>query len=307
VQIGAAIQEVFDLLTPMAVRRNIVLREEIGRDRCRHVLADQQKLKQVLLNLISNGIKYNCDAGTLTISTEQTGGNRLRVNVRDTGPGIKDGDQKKLFTPFERLAAETTGVEGTGLGLALSKRLIELMKGSIGVQNNPHRGATFWIELPLVEDPVAQVEASMLRVPEAARPVAQTREHVVLYIEDNLSNLALIEHIIVHRPHVKLVAALQGRLGLDLAREHRPDLILLDLHLPDISGEDVLRDLRRVPGLENTPVMVISADATQGRIERLRAMGVLDYLSKPLDVKKFLQVLDTCFGGMDDPEMMRKP
>jgi CheY-like chemotaxis protein len=224
------------------------------------------------------------------------------VKVRDTGPGIKPGSEGKLFTPFERLGAEQTGVEGTGLGLALSKRLIEVMGGSMGVENNPDRGATFWMELPLVKDPVAQAQTAIADLPNTAAPAPQQRQRIVLYVEDNLSNITLIEHIIVHRPQVKLVAAMQGRLGLDLAREHRPDLILLDLHLPDISGEDVLQGLRQQPELRNTPVIVISADATRGRIERLLSMGVLDYLPKPLDIKRFLQLLDGCLSEMDNPK-----
>jgi len=300
VLISSAIQETLDLLTPMAVRRNIMLRDEGGKERRRYVMADQQRLKQVLLNLISNAIKYNSDDGTVTIATEEVDGSRLKIRIRDTGPGIKPDSLPKLFTPFERLGAEQTGVEGTGLGLALSKRLLEMMGGSIGVENNPDRGSTFWMELPLVQDPVQQLETAMPVVSTAIRPAQQQRQRIVLYVEDNLSNITLIEHIVVHRPHVKLVAAMQGRLGLDLAREHRPDLILLDLHLPDISGEDVLYALRQEPTLQNTPIIVISADATRGRIERLQSMGVLDYLPKPLDIKRFLQLLDTCLSGMDN-------
>ncbi len=300
VLVSSAIQETLDLLTPMAVRRNILLRDEGGTERRRYVMADQQRLKQVLLNLISNAIKYNSDDGTVTIASEEIDGSRLKIKVRDTGPGIKPESLPKLFTPFERLGAEQTGVEGTGLGLALSKRLLEMMGGSIGAENNPDRGATFWMELPLVQDPVTQLQAAMPAVAAPVRPSQQQRQRIVLYVEDNLSNITLIEHIIVHRPHVKLVAAMQGRLGLDLAREHRPDLILLDLHLPDISGEDVLHGLRQEPALQNTPIIVISADATRGRIERLQSMGVLDYLPKPLDIKRFLQLLDTCLSGMDN-------
>jgi len=300
VLISSAIQETLDLLTPMAVRRNILLRDEGGKERRRYVMADQQRLKQVLLNLVSNAIKYNGDDGTVTIASEEIDGSRLKIKVRDTGPGIKPESLPKLFTPFERLGAEQTGVEGTGLGLALSKRLLEMMGGSIGVENNPDRGATFWMELPLVQDPVTELQTAMPVAATPVRPAQQQRQRIVLYVEDNLSNITLIEHIIVHRPHVKLVAAMQGRLGLDLAREHRPDLILLDLHLPDISGEDVLYALRQEPALQNTPIIVISADATRGRIERLQSMGVLDYLPKPLDIKRFLQLLDTCLSGLDN-------
>jgi PAS domain S-box-containing protein len=294
VLISAAVQETLDLLTPMAVRRKIGLHDELTRFRKCHVLADQQRLKQVLLNLISNAIKYNPDGGAVTISAHQIEGNRLRVQVRDTGPGIKPENLDKLFTPFERLGAEQTGVEGTGLGLALSKRLLDLMGGSMGVENNPDRGCTFWMDLPLVQDPLEQAESAFEELPPPPESTPHARERIVLYVEDNLSNITLIEHIMVHRPNVRLVAAMQGRLGLDLAREHRPDLILLDLHLPDISGEEVLQGLRSNAELKNIPVIVISADATRSRIERLTTMGVLDYLPKPLDIKRFLELLDTC-------------
>jgi len=302
VLISTAVQETLDLLTPMAVRRKITVRDELATMRRRHVLADQQRLKQVLLNLITNAIKYNSETGTVTISAEEIPGHRLRIRVRDTGPGIKTEYLDKLFTPFERLGAEQTTVEGTGLGLALSKRLLEMMGGSIGVENNPDCGCTFWMDLPLVNDPVEQVGSAMLDLPAPPKSSPDARERIVLYVEDNLSNIALIEHIMVHRPHVRLVAAMQGRLGLDLAREHRPDLILLDLHLPDISGEDVLQGLREIAELKDIPVIIISADATRGRIERLTTMGVLDYLPKPLDIKRFLELLDACLKEKDDSQ-----
>jgi PAS domain S-box-containing protein len=300
VPVSAAVQEALDLLSPMAARRKIILRDEIPRGGRCHVLADQQRLKQVLLNLISNAIKYSYEGDTVTISTESLENNRVRLKVRDNGPGVKAEDAHKLFIPFERLGAEQSGIEGTGLGLALSKRLIEMMGGSIGVESDRDRGSTFWIELPAVTDPVEQLAKTIDHVPGAVAPAAQARERIVLYIEDNLSNVTLIEHIVVHRPHVKLVTAMQGRLGLDLAREHKPDLILLDLHLPDISGEEVLHGLRQQPDLRNVPVIVISADATRGRIERLLGMGVLDYLPKPLDIKRFLELLDGTLREMDE-------
>jgi signal transduction histidine kinase/ActR/RegA family two-component response regulator len=302
VQLHSAVQETLDLLTPMAVRRKITLRDDTPKDRRRHVLADQQRLKQVLLNVISNAIKYSNEGGKVTIACEEISGGRIRIKVSDTGPGIKEEYRSKLFIPFERLGAEQTGVEGTGLGLALSKRLLEMMGGSIGVENNPDCGSTFWMDLPVVADPVAQVQIAMENTTAVGTPGPQARERIVLYVEDNLSNIALIEHIMVHRPHVKLVAAMQGRLGLDLAREHRPDLILLDLHLPDISGEDVLIGIREQADLKDIPVIIISADATSGRIERLMSMGVLDYLPKPLDIKRFLKLLDTCLSGMDEKQ-----
>ena len=162
-------------------------------------------------------------------------------------------------------------------------------------------GCTFWMDLPLVNDPVEQVGAAMLDLPAAPVSSPGARERIVLYVEDNLSNIALIEHIMVHRPHVRLVAAMQGRLGLDLAREHRPDLILLDLHLPDISGEEVLHGLRQVAELKDIPVIVISADATRGRIRQTDHHGRLSItFPKPLDIKRFLELLDDCLKEKDD-------
>jgi CheY-like chemotaxis protein len=197
---------------------------------------------------------------------------------------------EKLFTPFDRLGAEVSGVEGTGLGLALSKRLVEVMGGYIGVDSEPGIGSSFWIELPEVEGPMKQLER---------RPAEFTRElstggalRTILYIEDNLSNLELIERLLEHVPGVKLLAAMLGGLGLDLATQHNPDLVLLDLHLPDLSGEEVLTRLRAEPNTRSTPVVVISADATEGRIERLVAAGANGYLTKPLDISEFIRVVD---------------
>src|SRR5437899_1342139 len=170
VRVVTAVEEALDLLTPVAARHSITLRNDTFRDRRRHVLADQQRLKQVLLNLMANAIKYNSEGGTVTISYEDAPNNRLRIKVRDTGPGIKIEDRSRIFTPFERLGAEQTGVEGTGLGLALSKRLLEMMGGSIDFENNLDRGCTFWMELPLVPDPVAQLKSVMDEAPGLASP-----------------------------------------------------------------------------------------------------------------------------------------
>jgi signal transduction histidine kinase/CheY-like chemotaxis protein len=288
VQVGDAIQRALDLARPLAATRVIELETTGAALHAQHVWADQQRLQQVLLNLLSNGIKYNRDGGRLTVACEEVANGRLRISVKDTGPGISPALQERLFQPFDRLGAEQHGVEGTGLGLVLSKRLVEAMGGTIGAESVPGEGSTFWVEFLHAASPVESLE----RIVPSELPVSSEPGGTLLYIEDNLSNLRLVERTIALRPRVKLIPALQGRLGLALAQQHRPDLILLDLHLPDISGEQVLRELHADPEMRQTPVIVLSADATPGQVQRLLAAGARAYLTKPLDVRQLLALLD---------------
>jgi CheY-like chemotaxis protein len=201
---------------------------------------------------------------------------------------------KKLFTPFERLHAPQSGIEGTGMGLALSRRLIEAMGGQAGVDSAFGEGSTFWVELPLAPNPLAELHSQLEAEGMASAPAspAQTSKYTILYIEDNLPNLELIEMVLESRPDIRLVPAMQGSTGFDLAVEHHPDLILLDLHLPDISGPEVLRRLQNNPATADIPVIVVSADATAGQIQRLRDLGARGYLTKPINIKQFLTILD---------------
>ena len=223
---------------------------------------------------------------------------RLRLKVTDTGPGIAADDLGLLFVPFERLGANATEVEGTGIGLALSRRLAEAMGGSLDVESTVGTGSTFWIELPLVEGAVERYERLSVphRVGHSARP---TEQHRILYIEDNLSNITLVERILAKRTDVELVPAMQGRLGVELARQHRPALILLDLHLPDIPGDQVLHQLRTDPETSAIPVVVVSADATKGQIQRLQAAGATAYLTKPFDVDELLRTVTEILATRD--------
>jgi CheY-like chemotaxis protein len=212
--------------------------------------------------------------------------------VTDTGIGIAQEKLSLLFSPFERLDAEQSGIEGSGIGLALGKRLVEAMGGTIGVDCEIGRGSTFWVELPAGENPVECYSRGDRRE-ETELPAATTASGMtVLYIEDNPPNRLLMERILENRPAIHLISAMQGRLGLELARQHRPDLILLDLHLPDLHGKDVLQHLRASPKTAHIPVAIISADATPGQVERLLAAGAEAYFTKPLDVKGFLDFLD---------------
>jgi PAS domain S-box-containing protein len=291
VPVAEVTQEALALTAPLAADRDIRLRSEIFETVGSHVLADRQRLKQVLLNLLSNAVKYNRRGGEVVLSEEALPG-RLRIRVTDTGPGIALEKQSRLFIPFERLGTVKGGVEGTGLGLALSKGLTEAMGGSIGVTSRVGEGSTFWIDLPVADAPAERVERMEdegLLVPGGA---PAEKISTVLYIEDNLSNFELIERVLARRPGVKLMSAMQGRIGLALAREHQPDLILLDLHLPDIPGDEVLRRLQTDLRTRLIPVVAISADPTPGQSERLLAAGAHACLTKPVDVRELIRLVD---------------
>ena len=289
VPVGDTLRGAVDLVRPLAAQRDIELAAEVADDHW-HVLADRQRLQQVLLNLLSNAVKYNRTRGAVAVSCEERSGGRLRMLVTDTGHGISPDKLERLFTPFDRLGAEGTGIEGTGLGLALSRHLVEVMGGTLDVTSQVGVGSTFAVEFPLTAAP-----ADALKLPAASPTVQAERGEgrmVVLYIEDNVSNLRLVEQVLGRRPQTTLLSAMQGQLGLDLAREHRPDLILLDLHLPDVPGDEVLRRLREGPQTRGIPVVILSADATPGQVERLLAAGAQAYLTKPLDVRQLLALVD---------------
>ncbi len=295
VNAAAVIEEARALAQPLADQFEVRV-EKAPMDCDCHILADRQRLKQVVLNLLSNAIKYNRPRGAITIACHQRApvngadGGAFRLVISDTGLGIPPEKLERLFTPFDRLGAETTGIEGSGLGLSLSRKMTELMSGTLTAASVVGQGSTFTVSLPLAESPVEahQRQHGTPLPPAPGAPMART----VLYIEDNLSNLKLIERLLLLRPGLKLLAATQGQLGLELAREHRPDLILLDLHLPDIMGDEILRRLQLSERTREIPVVVLSADATPRQIARLREAGARDYLTKPLDVPEFLAMLE---------------
>jgi PAS domain S-box-containing protein len=289
--IGDALGEAIDLMRPLAAERSIELRAPADLDRASHVMADRQRLKQVLLNLLGNAVKYTPTNGRVTISYNLADGNKGRIVVSDNGPGIPTPNLSRLFTPFERLGAEQSDVQGTGLGLALCKRLAKAMRGSIGVESTVGRGSTFWIELPRVASPLAEAKARRNIIPSRRKQTAGPDKRIVLYIEDNLSNLTLIEQMLEDQPDIELITATQGEVGLDLARQYVPDLVLLDLHLPDLPGWEVLARLRAHEATGHIPVIVISADATKEQIKRLMTAGANAYLTKPVDMAEFLRVL----------------
>lgn len=252
----------------------------------RYVLADRQRLQQVLLNLLSNAVKYNRPDGTVALSYEETPRGRVRIAVRDSGPGLSAEQLARLFVPFERLGVDTTVAEGTGMGLALTKGLVEAMGGAIGVKSAPGEGSVFWVDLAPTDHSAEREQ------PVRATPAApEGHGHMVLYIDNNPANIRLMQRVLEQRADIRLLVAMHGSLGLDLACQHRPDLILLDLHLPDMSGDEVLRRLQGDPRTLGIPVAVITAD-TRGDGDRLLARGARHYFTKPLDVRQFLVMLD---------------
>ncbi|MGH2554583.1 MAG: ATP-binding protein [Actinomycetota bacterium] len=296
VEVAGLARETLSLVQGMATKRGVELRAQIAEDLEIYAMADRQRLRQVLLNLLSNAVKYNREKGAASLMCREGQEGLVCIEVTDTGPGIARERIDRLFNAFDRLGAEQSDIEGTGLGLVLSRRLVEAMGGKIGLGATSERGTTFFLELRRTEAPVDDRGPPEKLVPSSGQP-AESR--VILYIEDNLPNLRLVERVLDHRPEVKILSALQGNLGLELAREHLPSLVLLDLNLPDVSGEEVLRRLHEAPETEGIPVVVISADATPRQEKRLLAAGAREYLTKPLDVHRFLKVVDKILGAPD--------
>lgn len=282
---GAMLADCLALMRPAAQDRNIGL-TQVSLAACDCFLAaDRTRLKQVLLNLLSNAVKYNRSGGEVRITCEPDG-DAVRISVSDTGPGLTDAQRERLFNAFERLGADDGPIEGAGIGLVLSKRLVELMKGSIGVDSQPGHGSTFWIRLPMAAPPTAPVERG--RTATATSPTADG-DHgasTVLYIEDNPVNVLLMEAMLEHEPGVRLVTAHDPLLGLTLARSQQPQLILLDIQLPGIDGFEVLRRLRGEAVTRSTPVVAISANAMPSDIQQGLDAGFDAYLTKPLDLEQ---------------------
>ena len=254
-----------------------------------YVQADAQRLRQVLVNLISNALKYNRPGGTVTVRTTALPG-RVVIECADTGIGIEPALQSRLFQPFERLGAERSTIEGTGLGLALSKALVEAMGGTISVQSHPGVGTTVAVGLTRAE-PATAGRRRGERDDQGARLRGAGR--VVLYAEDNQDNIELVRRLLAQeRPMIRLVVHETGAATLEHAETDRPDLILLDLHLSDVSGDEVLTTLRHMPALVDVPVVILSADATDAPREQVMALGAAAFMTKPFKVKDLLRIID---------------
>jgi len=256
------------------------------------VIADRTRVKQVMLNLLSNAIKYNRDQGFVAVSWRLGRAGRVHISIRDSGRGLSVEQQAQLFQPFNRLGKEASIEEGTGIGLVMTKRLVELMGGSIGVDSSEDAGSTFWIELGLA---AATAPNALPGTTALASPTAMWADapgSTLLYVEDNPANLLLVEALIERRPDICLLTARDGPRGIELARSAHPDVILMDINLPGISGTDVLQLLREDPVTAHIPVIALSANAMPNDIKRGLVAGFFRYLTKPIKVPEFMESLD---------------
>jgi signal transduction histidine kinase/CheY-like chemotaxis protein len=279
------------MIEPQAKQRDITVSFPSVDDRY-FVTADRTRVKQILINLLSNAIKYNRLGGTVSVECASSAPGRLRIRVIDAGEGLSPEKLAQLFQPFNRLGQETTAVEGTGIGLVVSKRLVELMGGAIGAESTVGAGSVFWIELNLTTAPDTGTrpaeQAQVTPVPALHGAKMQT----LLYVEDNPANLMLVEDLIARRPDIRLLAARDGNLGILLARESVPDVILMDINLPGINGFTALGILAADPLTAHIPVIALSANAMARDIERGLGAGFFRYLTKPIRVNEFMDTLD---------------
>jgi len=282
-EVEAIVREVAALMQPLADQHGVTLATQLAAGSV--VRGDRLRLKQVLLNLVSNAIKYNRPGGEVRVGAEAQADGSTRITIADTGQGIAPEGMAQLFEPFARLGHEQGSIEGTGIGLSISKRLVEMMGGRIGAASRLGEGSRFWIDLPgdrLAPGPAPRTtDFGEFAEPSVERPA------LVLYVEDNPANVDLMRHIVDRHVHIRLITAPSAALGLDLARSHRPDLILMDIHLPDVSGYTALARLQGDPATRDIPVMAITANAMPGESAKALDAGFVDYLTKPLDVSRF--------------------
>ena len=255
----------------------------------------------MIINLLSNAIKYNRSGGNVVVQCVAVGENRVRVNVKDTGLGLSQDQLAQLFQPFNRLGKENTTQEGTGIGLVVTKQLVELMGGAIGVESIVDVGSVFWVELGACKVPELNYGSDDIvrSVTDEAEADGAPPQRTLLYVEDNPANLTLVEQLIARRSDLKLLSAINGHLGVQLARTLKPDLILMDINLPGIGGFDALRLLREEHETAGIPVIAISANAMPRDIEKGMEAGFFRYLTKPIRVNEFMSALDIALQYVD--------
>jgi signal transduction histidine kinase/CheY-like chemotaxis protein len=314
VSVSTLVDHTLEIVRPLAAKAGQVIEAHVETSRSSYLLGDLQRLRQILLNLMSNAVKYNTPAGKVTLAVTRIPGtgstsaaaaeeaasstpDRIRISVTDEGRGLSADDQRKLFAPFERLAAARDGIEGTGLGLFLSQQLTHAMGGEIALDSALGVGSTFAVEFSAVEPVAAKAIAAEDAAALAEREYAQRR--CVLYVEDVAANIRLVQEIMRRRPAIDLLPVMSGSVALEIAKQRRPDLVLLDLHLPDMDGEEVLERLRARPSTSSVPVVILSADATTAPQRRLLAAGAHSYLTKPIAISKLLATIDSILADSE--------
>ena len=261
-----------------------------------HVIADRTRVKQVLINLLSNAIKYNREQGTVAVTCTATSPERIRISVSDPGPGLPPEKLTQLFQPFNRLGQEGSAEEGTGIGLVMSKRLVELMGGVIGVESSAGAGSVFWFELKSADAKHLAIHSAEPAAAAGVQVQDSARLRTLLHVEDNPANLTLVEQLIARRSDIRLLTAVTGTLGIELAQSSRPDVILMDINLPGISGSEALKILRKDPATAHIPIVALSANAMPRDIKKGLEAGFFLYLTKPIKVNEFMDALDVALA-----------
>lgn len=279
VELIELMKECESIITPLAEKRALIVNNEMASSSPRYALADRARLKQVIINLLSNAVKYNREAGHILLRLIQKNPGWIRLEVTDTGVGLTPDQQTKVFDPFTRFIGENV-IEGTGIGLTITQRLLEIMDGKIGVESEINVGSTFWVELPTGE------------VKNDIQDVHTHPKHILLYVEDSRTNVSLVAQILKARPEIALMSAHTGEMGLELAHMHHPDVILLDINLPGIDGFEVLEHLRQSEETCHIPVLALTAVDNAQNLERGQKAGFFSYIVKPLDIKQFLLTID---------------
>jgi CheY-like chemotaxis protein/HAMP domain-containing protein len=255
------------------------------------VLADRTRVKQVLLNLLSNAIKYNLEGGTIDVTCAEVAAGRIRTTVRDSGMGLRADQVSQLFQAFNRLGQESGPEQGTGIGLVVAKQLVELMGGSIGVESTVGTGSAFWFDLTGASEPSRSPQEP--DVSTSSEPIlpSPTRVHTLLYVEDNRANMKLVEQIVARIPGMRLLTAMTGPRGVEMAVQFQPDVILMDINLPGLNGFEALALLRADAATAHIPVIAVSANAMQRDIDMGLKAGFLRYIPKPIRMREFTEAL----------------
>jgi len=304
VSLPDVMMECQSMIEPQAQKRGISMTFPSFANPC-YIKADRTRVKQVIINLLSNAIKYNQPDGSVSVDCVMTLPDRVRISVKDTGTGLSPDNLAQLFQPFNRLGQEAGGEEGTGIGLVVSKRLVELMQGRIGVASTVGTGSEFWLELLVASDPHAGYIEAACAAGDAPPVIDGRKSRLLLYVEDNPANLKLIEQLIARRPDMRLLTAQNGNDGINLARVSLPDVILMDINLPGLNGFEAMKILRLDPLTAHIPIVALSANAMPCDIEKGLEAGFFRYLTKPIKVNQFMdtlsEVMEFATAGRDSP------
>jgi signal transduction histidine kinase/ActR/RegA family two-component response regulator len=297
--LGNIMEEVLEIIDPTAKKHKIQLACNMDQFKNTHVFADSVRLKQVILNLLSNGIKYNNPKGSVQVIQEISKDNHaVKLKFVDTGPGIPADKLKDIFEPFNRLEADKTAIEGTGIGLSICEKLMEMMGGNLKVESTVGVGSEFSIEMPIGQ-PVknkAQVKPSTQN-PELNNLKSTNADSILaLYIEDNPENLALVQRIVSEIPAIKLISAPRAKPGIELAKTHQPNIVLMDINMPEMDGFQALKQLQSLEETNEIPVIAVSANAMEKDIEKAKQAGFNDYITKPIEIQSFISVISKTLG-----------